>query len=188
MLGQLLALAWGNREEGGDGSSVSPKFLSHLNTLQAAARVFISVPISNSGYTDRARNVLKPEWLNLFTLMFHCYFDQMRADVMQDTCSDPLIDSLLLYCDCTDFDAISQPLGYDVMMDFLRRGTGERVTSSSASRSNSPFLHELMIFWNVEKRRRLSHEPESLMPWSMASIKEGSLSGTCPSSTVNHFN
>ena len=188
MLGQLLALAWGDREEGGDGSSVSPKFLSHLNTLQAAARVFISVPISNSGYTNRARNVLKPEWLNLFTLMFHCYFDQMRADVMQDTCSDPLVDSLLLYCDCTDFDAISQPLGYDVMMDFLRRGTGERVTSSGASRDNSPFLNELIRVWKAEKQMRLRLHTDSLMPWSIKSIKEGSLSSTCSSSPANHFN
>ena len=188
VLGQLLALAWGDREGGGDGSSVSPKFLSHLNTLQAAARVFISAPISNSGYTDRARRVLKPEWLNLFTLMFHCYFDQMRADVMQDTCSDPLVDSLLLLCDCTDCAAISQAFGFDVMMDFLRRGTGERVTSSGASRGNSSFLIELLFVWKMEKQRRLVQSTHSLMPWSMDSIKEGSLSGKCSSSTANHFN
>ena len=188
ILGQLLALAWGDRKEGGDGSSVSPTFLSHLNILHAAAQAFISVPINNSGYTDRAQTVLKPEWLNLFTLMFHCYFDQMRADVMQDSCSDPLIDSLLLFCDCTDSDAISQAPGYDLMMDFLRRGTGEHVTPSGTSRGNSSFFDQLMFFWNVEKQVRLSFHTPSLMPWSMDSIKEGSLSSTCPSSTVNHFN
>ena len=120
--------------------------------------------------------------------MLHCYFDQMRADVMQDTCSDPLVDSLLLLCDWTDFGAISQAPGYDVMMDFLRRGTGERVTSSGASRGISSFLKELIFVWIMEKQWRLVQHTDSLMPWSMDSIKEGSLSGKCSSSTANHFN
>ena len=34
VLGQLLALVWGDREEGGDGSSVSPKFLERYDLLE----------------------------------------------------------------------------------------------------------------------------------------------------------
>ena len=129
-----------------------------------------------------------PEWRNLFTIMFHCYFSYMRAWVIQDAPPDPLIDALLLFCDCTDMDALSQSPGYGLMLSSIARCIGEGLSSPQSSENKTLLLNLLKNIWNVEKRRRFSHNTKSLMPWSMVSIKEGSLSGMCPASTTNLFN
>ena len=129
-----------------------------------------------------------PEWRNLFTIMFHCYFSYMRAWVIQDTPPDPLIDALLLLCDCPDLDALSKSPRYHLMLSIIARCIGEGLSSPESSVNKTLLLNLLKNIWNVEKRRRLRDYPDSLMPWSMDSVKEGSLSSTFPSSPVNHFN
>ena len=129
-----------------------------------------------------------PEWLKLFTVMFHCYFSYMRAWVIQDAPPDPLIDALLLLCDCTDFQILSRSPGYDLMLSSITRCIGEGLSSPDSSGNKALLFNLLENIWNEEKRRRFSHDADSPMPWSMDSIKEGSLSSTCTSSTVNHFN
>ena len=185
-LSQLLHLAWHDQSEGGDGPSVRPAFRSHLSTLQAAAREFVSIPVTHRGYIDHSENVLKPEWLSLFTLMFHCYFQHMRADVIQDTPPDPLIDALLLLCDCTHFETLSRA-PEELTTGFLGLGIGEGIPSSDASVDIISLLKELKRVWNVEKRFKLEFKEGSPMPWSMGSIKEGSMSGKCTYATVKHF-
>ena len=176
MLGQRLESAWRNQEEGGDG--VNPTFSSHLRTLQAATRELISVPVINSGYTDHTERVLKPQWLNLFALIFHCYFQYMRVDLTQDTSPDPLIDVLLLMFDCRNFKAIARAPGYDLMTRILVRCIEEGLPSSDPSNNPSTFLKTFLVFWKVEKLVVLKTHVESLMPWSIYSIREGSLSRT----------
>ena len=96
----------------------------------------------------------------------------MRVNVMQDTQPDPLIDTLLLFCDCSDIEALSQVSGFDLMMSFLRYFIWEGL-----SPDYSDFLKQLHHVWNFEKKIRLRTRTESLMPWSIDSIEGGSLSG-----------
>ena len=182
MLGQRLSFAWHDRVQGGDGASVCSTFPSHLTTLQAAAREFIAVSVVYSGYADPTTDVLKLEWLNLFTLMFHCYFQYMRVGVLQDTPPDPLIDALLLLCDCSDLQTLSQTSGYQTMLLSLQRCIAESLSSSNSSDDDVVLLlAQLKAVWVKEKYIRIHAMTVSLMPWSTTSIKEGSLFGTCAS-------
>ena len=160
-------------------------FPSHLSTFQATAQELISIDIGDIN-VDYIKTT--PEWLNLFTVMFHCYFQYMRTDRTRDTAPDPLIDALLLICDCTDLPVLSQKPGFRLMFSVITRCVGEGLSSPDSSDIRASLFSRLKALWNEEKKWKLRHDPESLMPWSMDSIKEGSLSSTCPSSTVNHFN
>ena len=153
-------------------------FPSHLSTFQAAVQEFVSVPVVHSGYIDHTRDVLKPEWLNLFTLMFHYYFQHMRVNVFQNTPPDPLIDALLLLSDCSDLEALSRAHGFENLLFFLVRWMDEALPSSDSSRDIVQFLPQLHDDWTWEKHVRLSAATQSLMPWSIVSINEGSLSRT----------
>ena len=179
MLIQLLGFALRDRDEGGDGSSVCPTFPSHLSTFQAAAREFVFLPVIHSGYVDHAENILKPEWLNIFTVMFHGYFQLMRGNAAQDAPVDALIDALLLFCDCTDFEALSQAPGYILMVNLLGSCISNAFPPSDVLDDISSLFNQLRAVWNLEKLVRLNIGVKSIMPWSMDSIREGSLSRTC---------
>ena len=152
-----------------------PTFPSHLGTLQAAAREFFSTPVIYSEFTDSAETTWKPEWLNLFTLIFHCYFQYMQRPGLSKTPPDPLVDALLLYCD-SDFEDISTAPGFEPMLRFLARCISEATPSHYSPEDVSCFLEKLQATWIVEKRFKLGVLESSLMPWSSVSIKEGSLS------------
>ena len=64
----------------------------------AATRELISAPVINSGYTYHTERVLKPQWLNLFALIFHCYFLSYYLRYMLLTFRDRnfLVQSLLV--------------------------------------------------------------------------------------------
>ena len=187
ILGQLLEFALRDRAEGGDGLSVCPTFPSHLSAFQAATRELMSHPIFHDDLIPSDYIETTPEWLKLFLTMFHCYFSYMRAWAIQVTPPDPLVDALLLLCDCTDLNALSRSPGYGFMLSSIARCIGEGLSSPESSGNKTLLLNLLRNIWNIEKRRRFSHDPESLMPWSMDSIKEGSLSSTCSSSAASHF-
>ena len=162
--------------QGGDASSICPSFPSQLITLQAAAREFLSVPIIRSEFTDAAKTTLKPQWLNLLTSMFHRYFQYMQDDFPPDTPPDALVDALLLLSDYPDMAAHSNAPGFKQMVCLLARCVAEVSSSPDSKEGIAVFFAHLNVAWNIEKRFRLSDVATSLMPWSVQSIKEGSLS------------
>ena len=178
VLGQLLDFAAKDLAQGGDASSICPMFRSHLSTVQKAARECASMQeICRSGDNDSTRLTLKPEWPNLFTLMFHCYFQYTQGDAFQDTLSDPLVSALVLFCERTDFETFTQTDGAKFMLAVVVRCISEGLSSPDSCERVASFFSQLKVVWNIEKNALLTRTATSLMPWSADFIKERSGSG-----------
>ena len=175
VLGQLLDFAAKDLAQGGDASSICPMFRSHLSTVQKAARECASMQeICSSGDNDSTRLTLKPEWPNLFTLMFHCHFQYTQGGAFQDTVSDPLICALVLVCECPDLETFMQTDATKFMLAVVARCVTEGLSSPNSCEHVASFFSQLKVVWNIEKNALLTRTATSLMPWSADSIKERS--------------
>ena len=180
VLGQLLDFAAKDLAQGGDASSICPMFRSHLSTVQKAARECASIQdIRSSGDNDSPHLALtrKSEWPDLFTPMFHCYFQYTQGDAFQDTLSDPLISALVLFCECPDLETFFQPDGTKFMFAVVLRCIGDGFLSPDSKEGVASFFSQLKVVWNIEKNALLASTTTSLMPWSADAIKDRSGSG-----------